>query len=91
MRGLDPEASEICFMQRLPRSVDDPAMRKLVALMHEELPNSACRARVHLLERLSELERDAWENDADPETIRSIHAVQTLVQGSDPLMSSAML
>ena len=77
-------------MQRPPQPVDHPAMRKLVALMHEELPNSAHRARVHLLERLSELKRDALENDADPRTLRSIRAAQALVHGSDPLMSDAI-
>jgi hypothetical protein len=61
-------------------------MWKLVALVQEQLPNSAHRARVHLLERLFVLE--ALETRADPGTLRSIRAVQHLVRRCDPLMDA---
>jgi hypothetical protein len=63
-------------------------MRKLVALVQEQLPNSAHRARVHLLERLFALEREALETGADPRTLRLIRAVQHLVRSGDPLMDA---
>jgi hypothetical protein len=72
----------------LPQPVDDPVMWKLLALVQEQLPNSAHRARAHLLERLFVLEREALETRADPGTLRSIRAVQRLVRKGDPLMGA---
>ena len=73
-------------MGRLPPPTDDPTMRKLVTLLQEELPNSASRARKHLLERLYMLEGEALQGGADPRTLRSIRAAQHFVLASDPLM-----
>jgi hypothetical protein len=67
---------------------DDPVMRKLVALVQEQLPNSAHRTRVYLLEQLYALEREALETDADPRTLLSIRATQNVVRRSDPLMGA---
>jgi hypothetical protein len=74
-------------MPRLPDSVNDPIMSKLVALVQEQLPNSAQRARIQLLERLGELEYEALSSSADPGTLRSIRATQQFILASDPLMS----
>jgi hypothetical protein len=53
-------------MHGLPKPVDDPAMRKLVALVQEQLPNSAHQARIYLLKQLHALEQEALETGADP-------------------------
>jgi hypothetical protein len=74
-------------VHRLPDIIDDPVMRKLVELVQEKLPNSAQRARIHLLKRLGELECEALSNAADPGTLRSIRATQQFILASDPLMS----
>jgi hypothetical protein len=71
-----------------PEPVDDPVMRKLVALVQEQLPNSAHQARVYLLEQLHALEREALETGADPGTLRSIRATQDIVRRSNPLMGA---
>ena len=44
-------------MHSLPKPVDDPVMRRLVAPVQEQLPYSTHRAHIHLLERLVALER----------------------------------
>jgi len=75
-------------MHSLPKPVDDPVMRKLVALVQEQLPNSAHQARVYLLEQLHALEREALECGADPGTLLSIRATQEVVRRSDPLMGA---
>ena len=75
-------------MLRSPQPVDDPVMRKLVALIQEPLPNSAHKARVYLLEQLYALEREALETGADPGTLRSIRSAQHFVQRSDPFMDA---
>lgn len=64
----------------------DPIMTKLVALMQEQLPNSARGARAYLLERLVALEDEALEIEADGGTLRSIRSVQNFVRRSDPMM-----
>ena len=74
-------------MPRLPDSFNDPIMSKFVALIEEQLPNSAQRARIHLLKRLGELEHEALSSSADPGTLRSIRATQQFILASDPLMS----
>ena len=71
-----------------PKPVDDPVMRRLVALVQEQLPNSARQARLHLLEQLHALEQEALESGADPGTLRSIHATQDFVRRSDSLMGA---
>lgn len=71
-------------MQSLPRPVDDPMMRKLVALLQERLPNSARHGRHLLLEQLQALEHEALACGADPGTLRSIHATQAFVRRCDP-------
>lgn len=71
-------------MRSLPKPVDDPMMRKLVALVQAQLPNSARQDRLHLLERLDALEQEALRCAADPGTIRSIHATQHFVRSCDP-------
>ena len=71
-------------MHSLPRPVDDPMMRKLVALVQERLPNATPRGRLALLEELHALERDALEHRADPGTLRSIRATQAFVRRRDP-------
>jgi hypothetical protein len=53
-------------MHTSPQSIDDPVMRKLVALVEEQLPNSAHRARVRLMGQLFALEQEALETGADP-------------------------
>jgi hypothetical protein len=63
-------------------------MRKLVALVEEQLPNSAHRACVRLMGQLFALEQEALETGADPGTLRSIRAVQNVVRRSDPLMGA---
>jgi hypothetical protein len=73
---------------RSPQPIDNPVMRKLVALVQEPLPNSAHRARVYLLEQLYALEREALETGTDPGTLRSIRSARHFVQRSDPLMST---
>ena len=75
-------------MHSLPKPVDDPVMRKLVALVQEQLPNSAHQARVYLLEQLHALEREALETGADAGTLLSIRATQEVVRRSDPLMGA---
>lgn len=72
-------------MHSLPKPIDDPVMRRLVALVQEQLPYSARHARIHLLEQLVALEREALEAGADPGTLRSIRATQNFVRRSDPL------
>jgi hypothetical protein len=71
-----------------PKPVDDPVMRKLVALVQEQLPNSAHRARVYLLKQLHALEQEALETGADPGTLLSIRSAQNVVRRSDPLMGA---
>ena len=75
-------------MHQFPGNVDDPVMSKLVALVQEELPSSAQKARIHLLMRLGELECEALINAANPGTLRSIRATQQFILASDPLMSA---
>ena len=75
-------------MHRPADIIDDPVMSKLVALVQEELPNSAQKARIHLLKRLGELECEALINAADPGTLRSIRAIQQFILASDPLVSA---
>jgi hypothetical protein len=70
----------------LPGPVDDPLMRKLVALVQEQLPNSAHRARVHLLERLYGLEGEALKTGADPRTLLAIRSTQHFILRSAPLI-----
>ena len=72
-------------MPKLPKPIDDPVMRKLVALVQEQLPNSAHRARVYLLKQLLLLEQEALETGAAPGTLRSIRATQDVVRRSDSL------
>lgn len=67
-------------MHSLPKPVDDPVMRRLVALVQEQLPNSAHQARLYLLEQLHALEQEALECGADPGTLRSIYATQDFVR-----------
>ena len=74
-------------MPRLPASFDDPIMGKLVALVEDQLPDSAQRARIHLIKCLNELEHEALSSSADPGTLRSIRATQQFILASDPLMS----
>lgn len=74
-------------MQSLPRAVDDPMMRRLVALMQERLPSSVPQGR-HLLEQLRAFEREALERGADPGTLRSIRATQAFVRRCDPPSTS---
>ena len=69
----------------LPEPIDDPLMRKLVALVQEQLPNSAHLARVHLLERLYGLEGEALQTGADPRTLLAIRSTQYFILRSDPL------
>ena len=76
-------------MHRPPKPIDDPVMRKLVALMQEQRPNSAHTGRLHLLEQLHALKQEALESGADPGTLRSIHATQDFVRRSDPLMTAS--
>jgi hypothetical protein len=71
-------------MQNLPRPVDDPIMRKLVALVQERLPSSGHQGRLLLLEELRALEREALQHGADPGTLRSIHATGAFVRRCDP-------
>ena len=75
-------------MHSPPKPVDDPAMRKLVALVQEQLPNSAHQARIYLLKQLHALEQEALETGADPGTLLSIRAAQSVVRRSDPLMGA---
>ncbi|GAN48742.1 hypothetical protein ABID82_006239 [Methylobacterium sp. PvP062] len=75
-------------MQSLPRAVDDPMMRRLVALMQERLPSSVPQGRLHLLEQLRAFEREALERGADPGTLRSIRATQAFVRRCDPPSTS---
>gem|GEM_PF-3894007 len=71
-------------MHGLPMPVDDPIMRRLVALVQDRLPNSARQGRHRLLEQLQALEQEALERGADPGTLRSIHATQAFVRKCDP-------
>ncbi|MHC2017787.1 hypothetical protein [Methylobacterium sp. CM6247] len=60
-------------------------MGKLVGLLCDQLPGSAQKARLYLLERLEELEFEATNGSSEPATLRSIHAVQQIILASDPL------
>lgn len=71
-------------MHSLPRPVDDPMMRKLVALVQAGLPSSVHQGRLILLEQLRALEREALEQGADQGTLRSIRATQAFVRRRDP-------
>jgi uncharacterized protein YprB with RNaseH-like and TPR domain len=71
-------------MHSLPKPVDDPFMRRLVALVQDRLPNSDHRGRLDLLRQLHALEQAALELGADLGTMRSIHATQAFVQRCDP-------
>lgn len=71
-------------MHGLPGPVDDPMMRKLIALVQKRLPNSAREGRRLLLEQLQALERETLERGADPGTLRSIHATQAFLRRYDP-------
>lgn len=71
-------------MRSLPKPVDDPAMRKLVTLVQEQLPYASHCARFRLLEQLAVVEQEALEAEADPGTLRSIRATQGFVRSSDP-------
>ena len=75
-------------MPSLPKPVDDPVMQKLVTLVQEQMPYSGRRARVHLLEQLFALEREALEVEADPKTLCSIRAAQNFVRRSGTLSGS---
>ena len=75
-------------MHGLPNPVDDPMMRKLVALVQACLPNAARQGRRLLLARLQALEQEALEHGADPGTLRSIHATQAFVRKCDPPLNT---
>ena len=67
-------------MRGSPIPIADPFMRKLVAVVEAQLPNSTHHARLSLLAQLHALEQEAVMNNADPSTLRSIHATHDFVQ-----------
>lgn len=66
-------------MHGSPVPIADPFMWRLVALMETQLPNPT-HPRANLLAQLHALEREAVKHNADPSTLRSIHATQSFVQ-----------
>ena len=75
-------------MRKLPKSVDDPIMWKLVALVQERLPDANHQDRVHLLAQLNALEQEALEYSTDPGTFRSILATQDFVRRNNSLIEA---
>ena len=71
------------------KPIADPMMRKLVALVQAQLPNSTHHARLSLLAQLHALEREAVQNSTDPGTLRSIHTTQDFVKKCDRMRRSA--
>ncbi|MFC6791848.1 hypothetical protein ACFQE0_20950 [Methylobacterium komagatae] len=76
-------------MRDPPIPTADPMMRRLVALVDEQLPDSTHHARLSLLAQLHALEQEAVKDNSDPSTLRSIHAVQDFVQRCDGMKSLA--
>lgn len=67
-------------------SVEDVVMKKLAALIQTPLPNSAHRARSHLLEQLGQIEIEILNSKAHPCMLHVIRSVQDMVRRSDALM-----
>lgn len=90
LSGLPPSGATIVVpcMPLPPQPVDDPVMRRLVALIHAPLPNSAYRARIYLLEQLHVLEEEALATGAMPEILRAIRSTQAVIRRSDPVMGA---
>lgn len=84
----DPAGNGSRDTEHRSQPVPDPVIHRLHALLEEQLPNSAHRARLHLLERLLVLEEEAITTGADPETLLSIRTIQRLLQTSDPLIGA---
>lgn len=90
LSGLPPSGVSIVVPCMLlpPQPADDPVMRRLVALIHAPLPNSAHRARIYLLEQLHLLEEEALATGAKPEILRAIRSTQAVIRCSDPVMGA---
>jgi hypothetical protein len=71
----DPAGNGSRDMEQRPRPVRDSMIHRLHALLEEQPPNSAHRARIHLLERLPVLEREVVRTGGLPQGAAFIRAV----------------